>query len=127
MLAFIKSNVSTDLLVCLGLSGFGVIVWLLKRAGVTIIKHFEEALKDQQRQIRKENLEGREEREYDNYLLLRGMQVITDLNHELVHCVMTGSHNGGLEQANKELDKFRQVSNENLVKKASKWKIKIDE
>ena len=126
MVEFIKTNVSTDLLVCLGVVGLALIVWFLKKAGTTIISQFEEALKEQQKQIRKENLEGRAEREYDNYLLLRGMQVMTDLDHELVHCVMTGTHNGGLEQANTELEKFRTLSNENLVKKASKWNIKID-
>ena len=126
MLAFIKAHVSTELLVGVGLCALGIIVWLLKKAVTTIIQQFEAALKDQQRQIRKENLEGREEREYDNYLLLRGMQVMTDLDHELVHCVMTGSHNGGLEKANQELDEFRRLSNENLVKKAARWNIKLN-
>ena len=52
------------------------------------------------------------------------MQGLGDSEHELIYCVMNGTHNGGLEQANKELDEFRKLSNENLVQKASRWNIK---
>ena len=43
------------------------------------------------------------------------MQGLGDSEHELIYCVMNGTHNGGLEQAKKELDEFRKLSNENLV------------
>ena len=126
MIEFLKAHVSSEFWFVLGIIALGIIVWMLKRASATITAQFQSALKNQQDEIRRENLAGREEREYDNYLLLRGMQVMTDLDHELVHCVMTGSHNGGLERANAELETFRRLSNENLVKKASKWKLKIE-
>ncbi|MBP5782083.1 MAG: hypothetical protein J6W04_00940 [Bacteroidales bacterium] len=126
MLEFLKAHLSSEFWFVLGIIALGIILWMLKNAVSTIVFQFRQALKDQQEQIRIENLEGRNEREYDYYLLLRGMQVMTDLDHELVHCVMTGTHNGGLEKANAELNKFKQLSNENLVKKAAKWNIKID-
>ena len=126
MIEFLKAHLSSEFWFVLGIIALGIVVWMLKNAASTIIFQFRTALKDQQEEIRKEYLSGREEREYDNYLLLRGMQVMTDLDHELVHCVMTGTHNGGLERANNELEAFRKLSNDNLVKKASKWKLKID-
>lgn len=126
MVEFVKTHISSEFWFVLGIIALGVIAWLLKGAVTTIITQFKQALKDQQEQIRIENRNGQAEREYDNYLLLRGMQVITDLDHELVHCVMTGTHNGGLEKAYNELEHFRQLSNENLVKKASRWKLKIE-
>lgn len=69
---------------------------------------------------------SRKEREYDNYLTLRGQQVIADNLHELNYAVLNGTHNGGLEKANKELDKYRELVDENVSKKAAKWNIKID-
>ena len=126
MAEFLRAHVSSELLIALGIGVLLFIVWLLKKLGASIITQIKEAMRDQQSQLRKEYLEAREEREYDNYLLLRGMQVITDLDHELVHCVMTGTHNGGLERANRELEQFRQLSNENIVKKAARWNLKID-
>ena len=127
MIEFLKAHISSEVWFVLGVIALGIIVWMLRNAVSTIIFQFKSALKDQQETIRRENLEGRNEREYDNYLLLRGMQVMTDLDHELVHCVMTGTHNGGLERASAELEDFRKISNENLVKKASKWKLKIND
>ena len=121
MLEFLKAHISSEVWFVLGIIALGVIVWMLRNAVSTIIFQFKAALKDQQETIRRENLEGRNER------LLRGMQVMTDLDHELVHCVMTGTHNGGLERASAELEDFRKISNENLVKKASKWKLKIND
>ncbi|MBQ6503181.1 MAG: hypothetical protein IJI57_04640 [Flexilinea sp.] len=126
MIEFLKTHVSTEFWFVVGIIALGIIVWMVKKAAASVSTQFKTALKTQQEEIRRENLEGRKEREYDNYLLLRGMQVMTDLDHELVHCVMTGTHNGGLERANKELEEFRKISNENLVKKASRWKLKIE-
>ena len=118
--------VPTSVLVVAGAAALSVVAWLLRNLGKMMCDTFKNALKDQQEEMKKENLRGREEREYDNYLLLRGMQVISDVEHELVYCVLHGEHNGGLEKANSELDEFRKLSNENLVKKASRWKLKIE-
>ena len=126
MIEFLKTHISTEVWFILGVIALGIIVWMLRNAVSTIIYQFRTALKDQHEEMKREAIESQKEREYDNYLLLRGMQVITDLDHELVHCVMTGTHNGGLERANIELEKFRTLSNENLVKKASRWNLKID-
>jgi len=112
-------NIPPTVLLAIGASVVAVVVWLVKR-------NVGNALDEQFDRIKRENMEGRKEREYDNYLLLKGMQVVTDMEHELVHCVMTGSHNGGLEKANQELEEFRRMSNENLVKKAARWNLKID-
>ena len=71
------------------------------------------------------NPEGRKEREYDQYLALRGQQVTNDCLHELIYAVLNGTHNGGLQRANKELEEYRSISDENLAKKASRWTIKI--
>lgn len=71
------------------------------------------------------NLEGRKEREYDQYLALRGQQVTNDCLHELIYAVLNGTHNGGLQKANIELDEYRQITDKNLAEKASRWTIKI--
>lgn len=115
----IMTAIPTKWLIIVGAVTLAVVCWIVR----SIIA---KALDEQFDKIKKDNSEGRNEREYDNYLLLRGMQVISDCEHELIYCVMNGTHNGGLERANKELDEFRQLSNDNLVKKASKWNIKIE-
>lgn len=118
--------VPTSVLVAVGAVALAVLAWLLRTLVNALCTQIKTLLKDQQEAMKKENLRGREEREYDNYLLLKGMQVISDVEHELVYCVIHGEHNGGLEQANAELDEFRQLSKDNLMKKASRWNIKID-
>ena len=118
--------VPTSVLIAIGAIALAVVVWILKSFCQTLDSQIKNLLKDQQEQIKKDAQKGREEREYDNYLLLRGMQVISDVEHELVYCVMNGTHNGGLDKASKELEEFRRLSNENLVQKASRWKFKIE-
>ena len=71
------------------------------------------------------NMEGRKEREYDQYLALRGQQVTNDCLHELIYAVLNGTHNGGLQRANDELEKYRQITDKNLAEKAARWTIKI--
>ena len=118
--------VPTSVLIAIGATAIVVVIWLFKMFSNNVNDQMKQAFRIQQEEIRRENLEGRKEREYDNYILLRGMQVMSELDHELVYCVMNGTHNGGLETANKNLDEFRRLSNENLLNKASKWNLKID-
>ena len=113
-------------LIVIGLGAVAVIGWMLRQLIHMFIAQVKQSLKENREAAKKEYQENKHEQEYDMYLLLRGMQVVTDLEHELVYCVINGTHNGTLERANKELDEYRQLSNENLVKKASKWNIKID-
>ncbi len=72
------------------------------------------------------NMERQKEREYDQFLAFRGQQVTNDCLHELIYAVLHGTHNGGLEQANEELEKFRALTNKNMAEKAARWNIKID-
>lgn len=118
--------VPASVLIAIGATAIVVVIWLFKMFSNNVNEQMKQAFRIQQEEIRRENLEGRKEREYDNYILLRGMQVMSELDHELVYCVMNGTHNGGLETANKNLDEFRKLSNENLLNKASKWNLKID-
>lgn len=112
--------------VSIGVCAVAFLGWLVKFLARTLIQQIRLSLKESREAAKKEYVENKREQEYDMYLLLRGMQVVTDLEHELVYCVINGKHNGGLERANKELDEYRHLSNENLVKKASKWNLKID-
>lgn len=70
-------------------------------------------------------VEGKKEREYDNYLSFVGQQVVADNLHELNYAVLHGTHNGELEKANTELDSYRKLLKENLGKKAAKYDIQI--
>jgi hypothetical protein len=113
-------------LISIGVGAIAVLGWMVRQLVHMLIAQIKQSLKESREAAKKEYQENKHEQEYDMYLLLRGMQVVTDLEHELVYCVINGTHNGTLERANKELDQYRQLSNENLVKKASKWNIKID-
>ena len=113
-------------LISIGVGAIAVLGWLVRQLVHMLVSQIKQSLKESREAAKKEYQENKHEQEYDMYLLLRGMQVVTDLEHELVYCVINGTHNGTLERANKELDQYRQLSNENLVKKASKWNIKID-
>ena len=70
-------------------------------------------------------VEGKKEREYDNYLSFVGQQVVADNLHELNYAVLHGTHNGELEKANAELDAYRKLLKDNLGKKAAKYNIQI--
>ena len=75
--------------------------------------------------ISKLNMDGLKEREYDQYLSLRGQQVTNDCLHELIYATINGTHNGSLEKANKELDEYRHMVDKNVAEKAARWNIKI--
>ena len=126
MMEEIMKAVPVEVLVAIGAATLAGLVALLTLFAKAIVGQVKKSLQETHEDMKKQNLEGRKEREYDNYLLLRGMQVMGDCEHELIYCVMNGTHNGGLERANKELEEFRQLSNKNLLEKASKWNIKID-
>lgn len=111
---------TVDKRVILGLGGavLFLIAWFFKWL-------VQKQLNAQFEKIRVSNLEDRKEREYDQYLSLRGQQVTNDCLHELIYAVLNGTHNGGLQRANEELESFRQITDENLAKKAARWSIKI--
>ena len=113
-------------LISIGVGAIALLGWLCRQLAQMLIAQIKQSLKENRDAVKKEYRENKEEQEYAMYLLLRGMQVVTDLEHELVYCVIHGTPNGGLERANAELDEYRRLSNENLVKKASKWNIKIE-
>ena len=71
------------------------------------------------------NIQERKEREYDQYLTLRGQQVTNDCLHELIYAAINGTHNGGLQKANEELEAYRALVDQNLVEKAARWTSKI--
>lgn len=70
------------------------------------------------------NMAEKKEREYDQYLALRGQQVTNDCLHELIYAVINGTHNGGLEKANTELESYRALVDKNITEKAAKWNTK---
>lgn len=107
--------------ILLGIGG-GVValaVFLIKR-------YFTKLLDDQFDRIKAETKANQEEREYDNFMLLWGNQVMGDCLHELIYCVVNGTHNGGLERASENLEKYRQESNRTMTQKAAKYNIKIE-
>lgn len=111
-------TVDVRIIVGLGGSLLFLILWFFKWL-------IQKQLNAQFEEFRASNLESRKEREYDQYLALRGQQVTNDCLHELIYAVLNGTHNGGLQRANAELEEFRQISDENLSKKAARWTIKI--
>ena len=90
------------------------IKWLIQRA-----------LNAQFDRLNAANLEEKKEREYDQYLTLRGQQVTNDCLHELIYAAINGTHNGGLQKANDELEAYRALVDQNLVEKAARWTSKI--
>ena len=75
--------------------------------------------------LNKMNMEGLKEREFDQYIALRGQQVTNDCLHELIYATLNGTHNGSLEKANKELDEYRAMVDKNVAEKAARCNIKI--
>ena len=71
-------------------------------------------------------LNGRKEREYDNYLSFLGQQIMADNLHELNYAVINGHHNGGLEKANQELEKYRSLLDKNIKEKAARWDFQLE-
>lgn len=119
----IMSVVPTEVLVTVGGIAIFLLLALLGLLGKLLIDQIKKSLAETRESVKKQALEGLKEREYDNYLLLKGMQVIGDCEHELIYCVIHGEHNGGLEKASNELENFRKLSNENLVAKAAKYNL----
>lgn len=110
--------VNNNIKILVGGAVLASIVWFFKWL-------IQRVLTDQFNRMNQINLKDKEEREYDQYLALRGQQVTNDCLHELIYAVLNGTHNGGLQRANEELEKYRQITDENLSKKAARWNIKI--
>lgn len=66
------------------------------------------------------------EREQDNFITMRGQQVICNCLHYLNQSVIHGDHIEELEAGNKELDKYRELLNKTILEKASRHNIKIE-
>jgi len=67
-----------------------------------------------------------EEREKDNYITLRGQQVMCDCLHYLNQSVIYGDHKEDLEVTNRELDEYRSLLNRTITEKASRYNISIE-
>jgi len=111
-------NINNKVMLFIGGAVIAAVFWLCKW-------FIQRALNEQFDKINAINMEDKKERETDQYLSLRGQQVTNDCLHELIYAVLNGTHNGGLEKANEELETYRSIMNENLAKKAARWTIKI--
>lgn len=105
-------------LLLLGALLFAVLIWFLKW-------FIQRTLNSQFDKLNTSRLEDRKEREHDQYLALRGQQVTNDCLHELIYAVINGTHNGGLQKANDELEAYRSLVDDNLAEKAARWTEKI--
>lgn len=114
----IFSSVDNRILMAAGMGILMLILWFFKWL-------IQRQLNSQFENLRVANLEGKKEREYDQYLALRGQQVTNDCLHELIYAVLNGTHNGSLQKANTELEKYRELMDKNLAEKAARWTIKI--
>ena len=70
--------------------------------------------------------QNEKEREMDNYITLRGQQVMCDCLHYLSLSALKGDHIEDIEAANKELDEFRTLLNKTITEKASRYNIVIE-
>lgn len=114
----IVKSVDDRVLLAFGMGILMLILWFFKWL-------IQRSLNAQFDKMAAANMEDRKERETDLYLSLRGQQVTNDCLHELIYAVINGTHNGGLEKANQELEVYRAAMDENLAKKAARWSIKI--
>lgn len=114
----IIEKIDYRVLIIIGMGALMLILWFFKWL-------IQRQLNAQFDRMHHANVERQNELEYDQYLALRGQQVTNDCLHELIYAVLNGTHNGGLEKANSELEAYRTISNENLAKKAAKWSTKI--
>ena len=112
------SSLDDRILIGVGMGILMLILWFFKWL-------IQRQLNSQFEDLRAANFEGKKEREYDQYLALRGQQVTNDCLHELIYAVLNGAHNGSLQKANEELEKYRELTDKNLAEKAARWTIKI--
>lgn len=70
--------------------------------------------------------QNEKEREMDNYITLRGQQVMCDCLHYLSLSALKGDHIEDIEASNRELDEFRTLLNRTIAEKASRYNIIID-
>lgn len=70
--------------------------------------------------------QNEKEREMDNFITLRGQQVMCDCLHYLSLSALKGDHIEDIEASNKELDEFRSLLNRTITEKASKYNIVIE-
>lgn len=66
------------------------------------------------------------ERELDNFMMLRGQQVTCDCLHHLNYAMIKGDHIDELEEANRELDKYRAELNNSIIEKASRYNLQLE-
>lgn len=111
------SNVDSRVLVCIGAATISIFVLFVKWFVQT-------SLDAQFKKLEEANNEEKKELEQDQYITLKGQQVTNACLHELIYAVINGTHNGCLELANEELNEYRELVDQNLVKKAAKWSSK---
>ena len=70
--------------------------------------------------------QNEKERELDNYITLRGQQVMCDCLHYLSLSVLNGDHIEDIQASNRELDDFRSLLNRTITEKASRYNIQIE-
>ncbi len=111
------SHVDSRILICIGAATLSIFVLFIKWFVQT-------SLDSQFKKLEEANNEEKKELEHDQYIALKGQQVTNTCLHELIYAVINGTHNGSLDLANEELNEYRDLVDQNLVKKAAKWSSK---
>lgn len=76
------------------------------------------------KQVDKRLDERDREREEDTVLAMKGQQVTCDCLHEIIYCLVNGTHNGGLEQVSRDLEDYRRQNKESTMRKAAKYNLR---
>ena len=64
------------------------------------------------------------EREEDALLAMKGQQITCDCLHEIIYCLVNGTHNGGLEQVSQDLEDYRRENKASTLRKAAKYNLR---
>jgi len=105
----------------IGIVTVAILGWLLgwlvpKLIGNSIDSRFAKKERAEQ-EYRKEQIE-------DALMQQRGQQVMSDCLHEILRHMITGDHIDDLEAAQRELEAFRDLNRESLMRKAAKYNLR---
>ena len=104
---------SNETLLAIGAGFVAVVVVIVKWAIDRTLRKVDRKLDERDR-----------EREEDTLLQMKGQQITCDCLHEIIYCLINGTHNGGLEQVSKDLEEYRRENKESTIRKAAKYNLR---
>ena len=107
-------EIPTGVYIAVGVGTIGVLLYLFEKAfNKSLDKHFEKKAREDDEKEREQVMKDE--------IMMRGLQIMSECDYELLYAVKNGHHNGGLDKCLSDIVEFKEDVNGWMIKRSAKY------